>query len=470
MNTQLAEMNGLPPGTYTGRTFREVMPGFADKLELICKQVMQIGMPVFDREIYGTSQAHPGEARIWRTSYSPVKGKNGKVLGVIVVIYDVTERKRAEEALRRSEERFRLLVAGVRDYAIFALDPLGHVISWNAGAEHIKGYRSEEILGRHFSCFYPPEALAVGKPERELRVAAAEGRFEDEGWCLRKDGSRFWANVVITALRDSQGELVGFSKITRDLTERKQAEEALHTAQVELAHVTRVLTLAELVASIAHEVNQPLTAIINNSNACVRWLARQSPDLEGVRAALADIIANGQRASDVIARIRAALQKAPTQTERLEINHIIEEVIALMYHEVQRYGVRLHTELASDLPAVLGDRVQLQQVLLNLVMNGSEAMSTVMERPRQLMIRTTWAGPEGVLVTVQDSGVGLDPQTLERIFDAFYTTKPTGMGMGLAISRTIIKAHGGRLWAERNPGPGATLQFILPRATENQDD
>lgn len=161
------------------------------------------------------------------------------------------------------------------------------------------------------------------------------------------------------------------------------------------------------------------------------------------------------------------MKKAPTQTERIEINHIIAEVIELAYHEVQRHGVQLHTELASDLPAVLGDRVQLQQVLLNLVMNGIDAMSTVAEGPRQLRIRATWAEPAGVLVAVQDSGIGFDPHTLERIFDAFYTTKPTGMGMGLSISRTIIKTHRGRLRAERNLGPGATLQFILPRAAEN---
>jgi PAS domain S-box-containing protein len=301
------------------------------------------------------------------------------------------------------------------------------------------------------------EAKAHGTPyEVEQRVRGPDGRYR-----------RFLSRVV--PLYDEQGQLLQWFGTYTDLEERKQAEEALGKAQAELAHATRVMTLGELAASIAHEVNQPLTAVINNSNACLRWLARRSPDLEGVRGALRDIIANGQRASDVIARIRAALKKDPMQTERLEINHIIAEMIELMYHEVQRYGAQLHTELASDLPAVSGDHVQLQQVLLNLVVNGIEAMSPVMERPRQLLIRSSRAGPEGVLVAVQDSGIGLDPHTLERIFDPFFTTKAEGMGMGLSICRTIIKAHGGRLWAECNPGPGATLQFILPRATENRD-
>jgi signal transduction histidine kinase len=262
---------------------------------------------------------------------------------------------------------------------------------------------------------------------------------------------------------------VALAIISRDITERKQAEEALHAAQANLAHAIRVMTMGELAASIAHEVNQPLTAVLNNSSACLRWLARPSPDLEGVRRALRDIIASGQRASDIITRIRAALRKAPTPMERLKLNHLIAEVIDLAYHEVHRDEIELHTELASELPPMLGDRVQLQQVLLNLVMNGIEAMSTVAARPRQLRIRSAWAESEGVRVTVQDSGIGVDPHALERIFDAFYTTKSTGMGMGLAISRTIIRAHGGRLWAERNPGPGTIVQFILPRATENQD-
>jgi signal transduction histidine kinase len=210
--------------------------------------------------------------------------------------------------------------------------------------------------------------------------------------------------------------------------------------------------------------------VINNGNACLRWLERETPDLEAVRGALRDIITHGQRASDIIARTRAALKKAPTQVVPLAINQVIAEVVGLTHHDVQRPKVVLRTKLAAALPPVMGDRVQLQQVLLNLVMNGLEAMSTVMDRPRELLIRSERTGSDGVLVAVQDSGSGLDPQTLDRIFDAFYTTKPTGLGLGLAISHRIIQAHGGRLWAERNPGHGATLQFILPKASENRDD
>ena len=380
---------------------------------------------------------------------------------------DISERKRADVALRESEERYRLLVEGVKDYAIIMLDVEGRITSWNKGAERIKGYLAEDIVGEHFSRFYPAEDVARGKPELALKVAAEEGRHEDEGWRVRKNGTRFFANVVITALRDEAGHLRGFAKVTRNITERKQAEEALHKTQAELAHATRVMTMGELTASIAHEINQPLTAVINNSNACLRWLARETPDLEALREALRDISTNGQRASDVITRIRMALKNAPTPAVPLEINEVLKEVIGLTHRAVQQHGVQLRTELAADLLPVLGDRIQIQQVLLNLLMNSIEAMSTVMDRPRQLLMRSARAGSDEVLVAVQDSGIGLDPQTLERMFDAFYTTKPAGMGMGLSISRTIVKAHGGQLWAEPNSGHGATFQFTLPNTGEH---
>ena len=375
---------------------------------------------------------------------------------------EMIERNRAEEALRRTEERFRLLVESVQDYAIFVLDSTGHVISWNAGAEHITGYRSEEIIGRHFSCFYPPEDLRIGKPEVDLRIAAAEGRFKDEGWRIRKDGSRFWANIVITALRGPQGELVGFSKITRDLSERKQAEEALGEAQAELAHVTRVTMLGELVASIAHEVNQPLGAIVTNGQAGLRLLARESPDLHKSREVIERMISDGLRASDVITRVRALLKRQDAEKAPLNVNEIIQEVIALMSPELSKSEIHLQTALVAGLPAVLGDRVQLQQVLLNLILNAKEAMSGVGWQPRELGITSLVSQSGEVMVAVRDSGTGLDPRDGDRIFDAFFTTKAEGLGLGLSISWRIIEAHGGRLWATPNEDQGATIQFTLP--------
>jgi signal transduction histidine kinase len=219
--------------------------------------------------------------------------------------------------------------------------------------------------------------------------------------------------------------------------------------------------MGELAASIAHEVNQPLSAIVNNGSACLRWLNGAAPDLDEAREAARRIIRDGNRAGEVIARIRALLRKTDAQKARLDINQTIREVIKLTRNEAARKGVTLRMDLAADLPPVLGDRVQLQQVILNLVMNGVEAMASASGGPRELLIRSRPCESDKALVAVQDSGVGLDGQDLEKLFDAFYTTKPRGMGMGLAISRSIVEDHGGRLWAMPNDGPGATFQFTL---------
>jgi C4-dicarboxylate-specific signal transduction histidine kinase len=244
--------------------------------------------------------------------------------------------------------------------------------------------------------------------------------------------------------------------------ERKRTEEALRKAQGELAHVTRVMTMGELTASIAHEINQPLSGVVTNASACRRWLAGATPNLDEARDAVGRILRDGNRASEVIARIRALVRKTDEEKERLDINHAIEEVAALADGEARKNRVALRMDLAVDVAPVLGDRVQLQQVILNLVMNGVEAMASVADRPRELLIRSRQHESDKVLVAVQDSGIGIDGQNLEKIFNAFYTTKSQGMGMGLAISRSIVENHGGQLWARPNDGPGVTFEFALP--------
>jgi C4-dicarboxylate-specific signal transduction histidine kinase len=246
-----------------------------------------------------------------------------------------------------------------------------------------------------------------------------------------------------------------------DETERKRAEEALREAQAELAHVTRVTTVGAMTASIAHEINQPLGAVVNNASACLRWLA--ADNLEEARQSAALIIADGHRAGEIISGIRALVNKAPPHKDRLDINETIIGVIALARSEAQRNRVSLQTQLSSDLPLILGDRIQLQQVILNLINNAIEAMSEADEGPRELQVGSAKDESQGVVVAVRDSGPGLDPEILNHIFTAFYTTKPRGMGMGLPISRSIIQAHGGRLWATANEGRGAVFKFTLPQ-------
>jgi PAS domain S-box-containing protein len=232
---------------------------------------------------------HDGQPRWVMSKGRTHCDSGGQPFRMIGVTLDVTEPRLAAEELRRSEERFRLLVEGIADYAIYMLDPAGFITSWNSGAERIEGYRAQEIMGKHFSCFYGDEDLRQGKPAMALREAVARGRFEEDGWRLRKDESRFRANIILTALLDPQGELLGFAKVTRDLTESRRAEEAVQTAQAELARVVRASSLGELTASIAHEINQPLAAIVNDANASRRLLAKPEPDLEEVRQAVTDI-------------------------------------------------------------------------------------------------------------------------------------------------------------------------------------
>jgi C4-dicarboxylate-specific signal transduction histidine kinase len=252
-----------------------------------------------------------------------------------------------------------------------------------------------------------------------------------------------------------------------DITERKRAEEDLRKAQLDLAHASRLTALGELTASIAHEVNQPLAAVVSGGAACLRWLDRGTPNLDEARRAAEWIIKEGNRASDVIRRVRALMTKTETQKAPLDINGVVKEVVTLVRRELTSRNISLRTELAPALLAVVADRIQLQQVLINLVMNAIDAMETVRDRPRELVIRSNMDEANQLLVTVEDSGIGISADNAERLFNPFFTTKSSGMGMGLSICRSIIEAHGGRLSAANNAGLGATFQFTLPLHQEH---
>ena len=260
-----------------------------------------------------------------------------------------------------------------------------------------------------------------------------------------------------------------YARQAADMIERKRSEERLQTAQAQLAHMARVTTMGELAASIAHEVNQPLTAVVTNGNACLRWLAGAPPNLQEARDAVTRIVKEGNRASEVIARIRSFMKKSAPQKAQVRMNELIGEVVALTRHEFLRRDVSLRAELAADVPDVAGDRVQLQQIMLNLIMNGIEATSMTSEGPREILITSEREKPDEVLIAVRDSGTGIDPRNLDRLFDPFFTTKPDGMGMGLSICRSIIEAHGGRLWATANEHRGASFTFSLPASNGSLD-
>jgi PAS domain S-box-containing protein len=380
---------------------------------------------------------------------------------------EILERKRAEEALRRSEaylaEAQRLTHTASwawnvatreivhwsqETYRLYGLDPKGGTPSFETVSQHI----------------HPEDRARTAETfERAIRERADH---KADFRTVLPDGTIKYIHLIGHPVFNASGDVVEFIGTTMDVTERKQAEEALHKAQADLAHVTRVMTMGELTASIAHEVNQPLAGVVTNGNACLRWLTRDPPNLEEVRECLRRIIRDGNRASDVIARLRALVKKSAPAKVRLDLSDMMHEVLAMINPEARRHRVTVRTDLAAGVPAVRGDRVQVQQVLLNLVMNGIDAMQAVTDRPREIRIRAQPDGSGAVLVAVQDTGIGLEPQSMARLFEAFYTTKADGMGMGLAISRSIVEAHGGRLWATPNDGHGATFQFTLPAGDE----
>ena len=369
---------------------------------------------------------------------------------------EIAERRRAEEAVR---EQASLL--DLTHDSIFVREPNDVITYWNRGAEELYGWKRAEAIGK-----VTHQLMQTIFPEPLEEITATllrTGRWDGELVHTKRDGTQVTVASRWSLQRDERGRTVATLETNNDITGRKQSEESLRKAQAELARVTRAMTLGELAASIAHEVNQPIAGVVTNANACLRWLARDVPELEEAREAAQRIVRDGNRASEVIGRIRALVGKTDTAKERLDVNRAIREVVVLAQGEVRRARVALRTELARELPPVLGDRVQLQQVMLNLITNGIEAMSAVADRPRELIIRTERGDDDDVRISVQDSGVGLDAESAKRIFDAFYTTKSGGMGMGLSISRSIVEAHGGRLGAVPHDGPGATFQFTLSK-------
>ena len=373
-----------------------------------------------------------------------------------------TERRRAEEALRESEERWRAVFDNSAA-GIALANPSGRFLAGNLAYQKMLGYSEKELRELSFLDI-THEDYRDGNSE--LTTELLEGKrqyFEMEKRYRRKDGNLIWVRVHVSLVSGKQITPRFLLTIVDNITELKRAEEGLRDAQMTLAHVTRVATLGEMTASIAHEINQPLGALVNNANACLGWLSTEN--LEEVRNSVELMLDDAQRASEIITRIRSLVKKAPPQKDWLDINQTIREVIGLARNEIQRNGVALETQLSDDMPLIFADRIQLQQVMLNLMMNAIEAMTQV-TTPRELLISSEADDSKGVVVVVRDSGPGLDSKSLERLFEPFYTTKPQGMGMGLAICRSIVQAHGGRLWAATNRDRGASFHFSLPTGEE----
>jgi PAS domain S-box-containing protein len=390
-------------------------------------------------------------------SLSPLETEEGTL--VSGAVRDITERMQAEQASR-------LLAAIVESShdAIVSKTLNGVITSWNKGAERLFGYAAEEAVGQNITLIIPPERR---DEERTILEQVTRGQRIDhfETVRMRKDGTLLDVSLTISPMKDASGSVVGVSKLARDITERKRAEEALRQAQTDLAHASRLTTMGEFTASLAHEVKQPIAAAVTDANTCLRWLTRDHPDVEEARAAAMRIVKDGSRAADIISRIRLLFKKGTPEREPVDVNEVVREMIVLLRSEVMRYSVFLRTELAEDLPQIMGDRVQLQQVIMNLMMNSIDAMKDV-DGTRELTIKSQRAENEQLLIAVSDTGVGLPPQGPDQIFNAFFTTKLHGTGMGLRISRSIVESHGGRLWAADTCPRGASFCFTLPTSGE----
>ena len=393
---------------------------------------------------------------------SPLFDKSGHIVGASKIARDITEPKSADRALREGAARLRALIETAVD-GVIVIDAHCVIHVFNPACEKLFGYSADEVMGKNVKVLMPEpyrrehDGYVASYRSTSVPKIIGIGR---EVVGRRRDGSTFPMYLSVgEAKQDGDSFFVG---IIHDLTSRKRTEAELQEARAELVRIARITTLGELTTAIAHEVNQPLTGLVSSGNACLRWLAGDMPNLSAARESVERMICAGQRAGEVIRRIRALAGKSPPHRERLNVNDAIAEVIALVHSEVQRNEISLQTALADDAPTVLGDRIQLQQVILNLMLNAVEAMSGVDRRTRELSIVSVRDGDDGVLVTVRDTGVGLDVMALDRIFEAFYTTKDHGIGMGLAVSRTIVQAHGGQLWAIPNVPRGAIFHFRLP--------
>lgn len=447
---------------YTGMTVdrlknwsEEVHPD--DRADAIAqwKNAIESGNPL---SIEFRARRADGVYRWFHSRGLPMRDHEGHIVRWYSLLVDVEDRKRAEEALRASEYHLRLITETI-PALVWRTTPDGEIDYVNRRVLDYTG-KALEFFGNTgwLQLLHPDD---VDSTIRVWRHNTQTGESHQVSYRLRSaDGSYRWFDVRGEPLRDSEGQVVQWYGICIDVEDRKRTEEALRSTQERLSIASQVATVGELSASIAHEVNQPLTAVVSNGNACLRWLGADPPNLEKAREAAQRIVRDGKDAGEVVRRIRALFKRAAHEEVPLDLNDVIGEVLFLLRSETAKRRISVETELAQGMAPVTGDRVQLQQLILNLLLNGIEAMDPVTDHPKQLFVRSQLHGHDSVLVEIRDSGVGLkDP---DAVFEAFFTTKQNGMGMGLAICRSIVQAHNGRLWAAAGAGPGATFCFTLP--------
>ena len=401
--------------------------------------------------------------RFWANAVlDPIRDEQGELIGFAKITRDISDKKEAERQLFESEQRFRMLVQGVRDYAIYMLDTQGRVTNWNTGAANIKGYSEAEIVGQHFSRFYTPEDQARGEPERALETAVREGKYENEAWRVRKDGTRFWASVVLDPIYDRHGELVGFAKVTRDITERRQANLELEEARAALAQSQKLQALGELTGGIAHDFNNLMTVIRGSAD----LLRRVNLDEEKRERYLQAIIETADRAADLTSQLLAFSRRQALRPEVIDINVRLDALGEVLSRTLDGQ-VTVELDLAPDLWPIEVDATQLETALLNAAFNARDAMP---EGGRLTISARNMPSDDGdcISIALTDTGQGMPEDVVSRAFEPFFTTKPVGKGTGLGLSQIhgFAAQSGGKAEIESAPGEGTTIWILLPRSTK----
>jgi PAS domain S-box-containing protein len=474
INEHLTEICGLPVADHIGRSVRQTVPQVADQVEQLVETIVRTGKAVTGVEVNGQRPDGSNRDRVWITYWHPLKNRNGEVIGINVAAEEITERKRAEAAIAATQERLRSLNAALAERVeaqaqerarvwnvsqdlLVVSDATGCIVSVNPAWQETLSWSADELIGRSAEWLIHPDDLERSRTALAGLVAGRSARhFENR--LRHKDSSYHWLSWF--AVPD-QGLIYASG---RDVTSLKRTQDQLHKLRRELDHDSRRTSMGEMTASIAHEIRQPLAAIVTNANAGLRWLSRVNPDLGEARTALNHIARAGSRITEVIESVRSIFGRAAAEKSAVDIRLLVSEVLELYQDEMETQGVVLCNEMPDRLPKVMAAHMQLQQVFLNLITNAIEAMSATTGGRRCLTITARRQAPKNILISVEDTGPGIDPAQHDRIFEPFVTTKSQGMGMGLAICRSIIEGHGGTLTASPRIPCGTAFLIVLPVA------